>query len=139
VDETGGVRVIEGGGDAGTDVAGEFGAQPFLGVEHLAQALALDQLHDDGLTSVLFEHVVDGDDVGMVEARRGDRFPTEPLGDHRIGGERRFEPLDRHFPIERQVHGQPHLGHAALREHALQLVPLRDDGGGGRRSRSGHD
>jgi hypothetical protein len=128
VDETRGVCMVERRRHAGADVTGEFGAEPFLGVEDLAQALALDELHDDGLASVLFEHVVDGDDVRMVEARRSDRLAPEALGDHRVGGEGRFEPFDRDFAVEREIDGQPHLGHAALREHALQFVPLRDDG-----------
>ncbi len=139
VDEARFMGVVERGGDARADVAGEFGAQPLLGVEYLAQALAFDQLHHDRLAPVLFEHVVDGDDVRVVEAGRRDRFATEPFGDDGIGGERRLEPLDRHLAIECEVDRQPDLGHAALREHALQLVPLRDDGGSGRRSRSGHD
>ena len=139
MDEARFVSVVERCCDAGADVAGQFGAQSFLRVEYLAQALALDELHHDGLTTVLLEHVVDGDDVRMVEARRSNGFATEALRDDGIGGERRLEPLDGHLTIECEVDRQPHLGHAALREHALQFVPLRDDGGGGGRSRSGHD
>ncbi len=85
--EAGGVSVIEGGGHAGADVAREFWAQPFLGVEDLAQALAFDELHHHGLSSVLFEHVVDGDDVRMVQARSRDGLAAEPLGHDGIGGE----------------------------------------------------
>ena len=61
-------------------MAGEFRAQPLLRVEQLAKALALDELHDDRLAAVLFEHVVHRDDVRMVEAGGGDRLAPEPLG-----------------------------------------------------------
>ena len=87
VDEAGDVSVVERCCHAGADVARELGTQPFLGVEHLAQALAFDELHDDGLASVLLEHVVDRDDVRMVEAGRRDGLTAEPFGDDRVGGE----------------------------------------------------
>ncbi len=111
-------------------MAGQLGAQPLLGVEQLAQALAVDQLHHDGLTTVLFEHVVDRDDVRMVEARCGDRLAPESLRDDRVGRERRLEPLDGDLAIEGEVDRQPDLGHAALGEASLQLVPAGDDRGG---------
>ena len=119
VDEPCFVGMVECGGDTGADVAREFGAQPLLGVEYLTQTLALDQLHDHGLASVLFEHVVHGDDVRVVETGRSDRLSAEAFGDDSIGCERRLEPLDRHLAIEGEIDRQPHFGHAALREHAL--------------------
>ncbi len=138
MDEPRSVRVIERGGHAGADVTGEFRTQPLLGVEDLAQALALDQLHHDCLAAVLFEHVVDGDDVGMVEARRGDRFTSESFGDHGVGGQRGLQPFHGDLAVECEVDGEPHLGHAALGEHALEFVAVRDDRRCGWRGR-GHD
>ena len=131
--------VIECGGNTGADVTSEFGTQTFLGVEHLAQALALHQLHHDRLATILLEDVVDSDDVGVVEARCGDGFAPEPFRHHGVGGQRGFQPLHGDLAVEREVEGQPHLGHAALGEHALEFVPVRDDRRCGWRGRSGHD
>ena len=131
--------VIERRGDTGSDVTGEFGAQPLLGVEHLTQALALHQLHHDRLATILLEHVVDSDDVGVVEARGGDGLAPEPFRDHGVGRERGLQPLHGDLAVEREVEGQPHLRHAALGEHALEFVAVRDDRRCGWRSRSGHD
>ena len=139
MDEAGFVGVIERKRDARADVARELRAQPLLGVEQLAQALAFDELHDHGLAAVLFEDVVHGDDVRVVETGRGDRLASESFGDDRVGGQRGLEPLDGHLAIERQVDGEPHLGHAALRELTLQLVSPGDHGGSRGRGRWGHD
>ncbi len=85
MDETGLVGMVECECHARADVTREFGTQPLLGVEQLAKALAFHELHHDGLATVLFEHVVDGDDVRVVEAGRGDRLAPESLGDDRVG------------------------------------------------------
>ena len=84
VDEAGLVGMVERERHAGTDVAGELGAEPLLRVEQLAQALAFDELHDHRLATVLLEDVVHRDDVRMVEAGGGDRLAPEPFGHDRI-------------------------------------------------------
>ena len=112
--------------DARADVTREFGAEALLRVEQLSQALALDELHHHRLPPVLGEHVVDRDDVRVVQAGGGDRLATEPFGDDLVGREVRLEPLHRHLAIERQIDGQPDLGHATLGELPLQLVSLGD-------------
>ena len=132
MDEAGAVGGVEGGGDARADVDRQLRAQPGLHVEQLAQALAVDELHDDGLAAALGEHVVDGDDVRMGEAGDGDGLAAEALGDDRVGRQARLQPLEGDAPIEREVGGEPHLGHPALGEATLQA-------GSGRRERSvGH-
>ena len=87
VDEARLVGVIERRGDTGSDVARELGAQALLVVEHLAQRLAVDELHDDRLAPFGLEHVVHRDDVRMVQTGGRDSFSPEPFGDHRIDGE----------------------------------------------------
>ena len=109
-------------GDARADVDRQLRAQPGLDVEQLAQALAVDELHHDGLAAALGEHVVDGDDVRMGEASDGDRLAAEALGDDRVGRQARLEPLEGDAPVERQVGGEPDLGHPSLSQSALQAV-----------------
>ena len=64
------VAAVESSGDGRADVAGQLRAQSLLGVKQLTEALAVDELHDHGLPTVLLEDVVHADDVGVVEARR---------------------------------------------------------------------
>ena len=122
VDEAGVVGGVEGGGDARADVDRQLGAQPRLHVEQLAQALAVDQLHHDGLAAAVLEHVVHGDDVGVGQAGDGDRLAAEPFGDDGVGGQARLQPLQGDATVERDVGGQPHLGHPALGQPSLQPV-----------------
>ena len=122
VDEAGVVGGVEGGGDARADVDRQLGAQPRLHVEQLAQALAVDELHHDGLAAAVLEDVVHGDDVGVGQAGDGDGLATEALGDDGIGGQARLEPLQGDLAVERDVGGQPHLGHAALGQPSLEPV-----------------
>ena len=102
VHEPGAVRGVERGGDARADVDRELGAEPLLRVEQLAQALAVDELHHDGLAALVLEHVVDGDDVRVAQPGDGDGLATEPLGDDRVGGEVGLEPLDGDLAVERR-------------------------------------
>ena len=122
VDEAGPVGGVEGGGDTRADVDRQFRAEAGLDVEQLTQALAVDELHHDGLTATLGEDIVDGDDVRMRESSDGDGLATESLGDDRVGRQARFEPLQGDATVEREVGSQPHFGHAALRQPALQSV-----------------
>ena len=117
------------------------------------QRLALDVLHHDMELPLVVEHVVDGRDIGMVQARGGARLALElrvRLG--RRGGGRR--PLERDAASEPRVLGQPYLAHAARAEQRDDLIraePMaREHGGAGRiairaqvfkprRSRTWHD
>ena len=130
------------------DVDGELRAEALLPVEQLAQTLAVDELHHYGLAAVVLEHVVDGDDVRVIQPGDGDRFAPEPFGDHGIGGEVRLQPLDGDPAVELDVGGDPHLGHPTVTDPPFEVVPLREqldgrvgDGRRGRRGRGrrGHD
>ncbi len=98
--EAGLVRGVEGSRHAGPDVNRQFRAEPRLHVEELAEALAVDELHDDRLAAALLEYVVHGDDVRMGEPGDRDGLATKPLGDDRVGRQARLQPLQRHPPIE---------------------------------------
>ncbi len=129
---------IERTGNARADVDRELGAELLLLVEQLTQALAVDELHHDGLTAVVLDRVVHRHDVRMVQLGDGDRLTTESFGHDGIGREIGFQQLDRHLARERQVGAEPHLGHASLREPTLQAISLGKDcrrqrwGAGGR-------
>ena len=120
------VGLVERARHGRTDVDRELGAEALLAVEQLAQALAVDELHHDGLAAVVLEHVVDGDDVGMVQPGDGDRLAPEPFGDHRIGGEVRLEPFDGDPAIELDVGGDPHLGHPTVPDPPIEVVSARE-------------
>ena len=122
VHEAGAVGGVERARHGRADVDRELGPEALLAVEQLAQALAVDELHHDGLAAVVLEHVVDGDDVRVVQPGDGDRLAPEALGDDRIGGEVRLEPLDGDLAVELDVGGQPHLGHPAVPDPPLEVV-----------------
>jgi hypothetical protein len=128
VHEPGAMCSIEGGGNTRTDVDREIGAEPALFVEQLSQALAVDELHDDGQASTaatgVLDRVVDRDDVGVAQLGDCNGLATEALGDHRIGCQRRLQELDGDLARECQVCRQPDFRHAPLRESSLQLVAL---------------
>ncbi len=122
--EPGTVCLVERTGDRGAEVDREFGPEPPLRVEQLPEALAVDELHHDGLATLVHEHVVDRDDVRVGQPGDGDRFAAEAFGDDGIGGEVGLQPLDRDLAIEIGVGRDPHLGHATLADAALQLISV---------------
>ena len=119
--ESGGARDREERGD------GVRGGEAALALEHLAQRLAAEHLHDDeriielGLAEV--EHAHDG---SVPDARRGPRLLEQAargLGRRQLAADE----LDRDVHVELEVPRQPHGAHAALAEHAGQAVLLGDD------------
>ena len=50
-----------------------------------------------------------------------------PFGDDWIGRQTRLQPLQGDATIEREVGGEPHLGHATLGQTALQPVAAGED------------
>ena len=124
VHEAGTMGLVERRRHRRPDVDGELGAEPLLPVEQLAQALAVDELHHHRLAAVVHEHVVDGDDVGMVQPGDGDRFAPEPFGDDRDRWRGCLEPLDGDPAVELDVGGDPHLGHPAVTDPPIEVVSL---------------
>ena len=127
MDEAGPMGGVEGSSDARADVDRQLGAEPGLHVEQLAQALAVDELHDHGLAAAFGEHVVDGDDVRMGEPGDGNGLAAEALGDDGIGRQTRLQPLQGDASIEREISGEPDLSHPTLGETTLQPVPAGED------------
>ncbi|MEJ2504079.1 MAG: hypothetical protein P8177_12345 [Gemmatimonadota bacterium] len=95
--------------------------QLLLPVQRLPQALPLDVRHDVEEEAVRFTRIEQGQDVGMLEVRRGPDLREEPLPAHH-GGQLRLQHLERHLPAVLQVLRQVDRGHATLTELALDPV-----------------
>ena len=89
------VSVVEGVGDLveQRDDLRELEALSLL--ENHVEALALEQLHRVPQELAARADAVDGDDVRVVEGRRGAGFASKPLDRARPEGERGGEHLDR--------------------------------------------
>jgi hypothetical protein len=58
----------------------------------------------------------------MVERSRGLRLAAEPRLKYLVPGQVGAQRLDRDDPVEPDVTGPIHLGHAATAHHAIKLV-----------------
>ena len=107
------VREGERGGHAGAD-RGDLRRWDGLGVaEDGGERAAVDVLHDDEVGAVVLAPVEDRHDVGVGQVGGGLRLPAEPLDERAVDRELGEEDLQRHGPVELEVHGAVHLGHAA--------------------------
>src|SRR5262249_23508839 len=78
-----------------------------------------------GVVEVLafgFSYVVDRNDVGMVEGRRGASLLDEPLAPGRVGSSLGREDLDGDGPVEVGVVSLVHHAHGALAELLQNLI-----------------
>jgi hypothetical protein len=99
------------------DRLGQVGRRP------AEERLAVDQLHDDVGLAVDFAGVVDGHDVGMVEAGRQAGLVQQPLAV--IGGQVRLaHNLDRHRAVQQLVVGSADDGHPAAAELGAEAVAV---------------
>jgi hypothetical protein len=82
-------------------------------LEHVRERLPLDQLHGVVVAAVVLPGGVDGDDVGVVQLRRGVGLALEPL--HRLWGqpEPRWQHLERDAAVERDLPGLVDHAHPA--------------------------
>ena len=86
-------------------------------LEHqLAQGPPLDQLHHDERHAVRLAHVVDDDDVRIVQGRRGARLALEAGQRQRVVGPLGGEHLEGHVAHQAHVARAVDLAHAALAE-----------------------
>ena len=91
-------------------------------VDDLAEIRPLEQLHGHVDTAVLLPQVEDGDDVGMVEARRGLGLTQEALAGIALCGGAARDRLDRDEAVEQGIVGLEDLAHRALADLADDLV-----------------
>ena len=124
------VREVQRGADVRDDLHGPPGLQRALLLQHVAQGVAVDVLHDDvrnraGLTPG-FAGVVHRDDRRVVQRGRVLRLTAESGLEGRVAGEVGTEHLDGHVPAKSQVAATVHLGHAAKAEGVPDLEPATE-------------
>jgi hypothetical protein len=84
------------------------------------ERLPFHELHRDEVVAVRLFHLVDRDDVGMVERGRQLGLADETLGAGVVGQGGAGEDLERHVPV------QPLVARAVDDAHAAGAQPLRD-------------
>ena len=86
-------------------------------------------MHSPPVPALMAAHLVNGDDVGMLQARRRNRLGTEPA--HKLG--RRVGPqpqhLDRHNAIEALLSPLEHHPHPPFTHSLHQFVIPKRTGG----------
>ncbi len=121
----------------GGDAAGELqrpaergrGRRP-AGAQPVAQRLAFEQLADQERRALVAAEVVDGEDVGVVERRRGARLALEPLQPLGVPRHLRRQHLDRHLPPQPPVARPVDLPHPPGPERRQDLVGTEPAAGG---------
>ena len=92
------------------------------GVEQVAQRVSLHQFHGDVTNALGLSHFIDGDDVGMVERRRGSRFPLEALQVLRVTSHMVGQDLERHLAPQAAVPRPVHFSHPAGSERGKDFI-----------------
>ncbi len=121
VDDVVAVRVAQGVGHLPADLERLLERELPLALEPLPQRLTLDERHDVVEEAGGFAGVVEGQDVGVAQARREANLPEKPLGAE-AGGELGAENLESDRPVVLEVAGEVHHGHAARAEFPLDRV-----------------
>jgi hypothetical protein len=92
-------------------------------VDQVAQVVALEQLHRHVELAVGVAQVVDGDDVGVVQAADGFGLALEALMQLVLVGQHRREHLEGHHTAQALVPGAVNHTHGALAQLVEDLVP----------------
>ena len=93
-----------------------------IGADQLVQRLALDALHHNIRRAVVVAQIVDGNDIGVVEAAGPAALLVE-AGQHIVvAGEALGEGLDGHLAADLLVDAAIDDAHAAAAEHVDDLV-----------------
>ena len=106
--------------DAQRLVLGHRAAVP----QAVAQALALDVLHDDVGEAVALPRVERAHDVGVVEAREHRGLGLEALDLRAVAREVGAEDLHRHLAVEAEVERAVDRAHRAAADHLEQAVAV---------------
>ena len=132
VDDAGGVRLREPVRHLRADLEDAPHGQRAAVEHHLAQRVALHQLHHDVRHSRGLADVVDRDDVRVVERGRRARLLREAAEPQRVGGEPLRQELDRHVAVQLLVVRPPDLAHSSRADAGGQLVSAEPHPGSGR-------
>ncbi len=104
---------------------GQVLSGPTYVLEHRAEVLPVEVLHDHEEAGLVVSELVDRDDVRMMEARNDARLVEEHVAELALAGEVREHLLhdDRAIETERAfLSSEVDLRHASCREEAEQLV-----------------
>ncbi len=93
-----------------------------LAVGQVLERLAVHQLHDQEVATLLLCELVDRADVRVIQRRGRPRLPLEPRQRLGILGQGIGQELERHLPAEDQVLGLVDHAHAAAPELLEDLV-----------------
>ena len=102
-----------------------LGGEP--GVDQLLQGAPLHVLHRDVVGALELAAVVDGDDVGVLEPRRGFRLAAEPLDELAVLGEAAVQDLQRDPALKVSVVGEPDVRHPSRADPLQHPVTPVDD------------
>ena len=128
-------RLEHAGEDLADVVVGQL-AVPALCV--LLERRAVDVLHHEREQILVLDEVVDARDVAVVPAEHQLRLAPEPAADIGVAHEARVQRLDRDGALALQVGGAVDDAHAALAEHAVDLVAVGDPRAGRDQPRRQH-
>ena len=122
-----GVRELEAGGRRLHDVARDRERQPARAarLEQLAQARAIDELHDEEHVLAIAREVHDAHDVAVLQADEELRLADQPLDKHVVVRELGKQALDRDRllkSVRAMRVAREHLGHTAATEQLAQDV-----------------
>jgi hypothetical protein len=107
-------RIFERGGDAEDDFQrGGFGQRAFA-VHPFLERFAVDEFHGVVVEVVGFACVVDGDDVGVLEAGGGFGFAQKTVGVFGVGGKFGREDFEGDDAVEGGLARAIHCAHAAF-------------------------
>ncbi len=120
------MRIVQGIRHFACDLERVVDRQLVLPGEPLPQRVSLDIGHDIVDQAIDLIGVVERQDMGMVKASRDLNLTQEPGGSH-LGGQVGAEHLYGDRALVLEVVGQEYLGHAALPQLSLDLVPRGED------------
>ena len=115
------------GADTERDARGDALLLLLCGAHYLGERVAVDPLHDDEGALLLLADVDDARDVAVLDARGNARFVDEHLLEARILrvlGQDHLHDDEALESLSAAETGEPHRGHAAVRQRAQQLVPV---------------
>ena len=109
----------DGSGNVSHDLGGPAGSD-FLSCGVDLEILAVDELHRKEVEGSLVSRRVDGNDMGMVEARHDSAFSEKSLGPLGEGKESFFEDFNGDRAMERELGRSVDAAHGAMTEKAFE-------------------
>ncbi len=116
------MRRVQRRGHLGDDVAGPGGRQGAAGIEQFAHVAARHVAHRDEQDAVGLARLEDGDDVRVINGRRGPGLTDEALPERAVEREPGCEDLQRDVAVQADVQGTVDDRHPAPADLLLDAV-----------------